>query len=164
MATAVGKHLHRLTRKAYETHGFAYADILTQWQSIVGDELARVCKPQSIRWPRGLQHQEKGRQKLGGTLTIVAAGASALELQHETPRILEKLNTYYGYGAVTTIKIVQGHVPLPDKENRPKLAPLNVDQKAILNTQLGDIEDEPLRTALKKLGTGVHGQTGKKQK
>ncbi|MGI9371046.1 MAG: DUF721 domain-containing protein [Hyphomicrobiales bacterium] len=164
MATAVGKHLRRLTRKAYESHGFAYAEILTQWTHIVGADLARVCRPQSIRWPKGFQNLEKGRQKLGGTLTILAAGASALELQHETPRILEKLNTYYGYGAITSIKIVQGHIELEDNGKTISSAPLSADKKATLNTQLGDIEDQPLRTALRKLGTGVHGRTGKKQK
>jgi len=155
MISAVGKHVGRLTRKIYQSHGFAYAEILTQWATIVGPEMAQVCKPKTIRWPRGMESKKNERHKLGGTLVIMAVGPCALELQHDTPRIIERLNTHYGYGAITSIKIVQGHLDFPEPvvpRTPPSLPPEREDQ---LQTRLDDVEDEDLKRALAKLGRGA---------
>lgn len=155
MISAVGKHIGRLTRKAYEVHGFAYAEILTQWNSIVGNELAEICTPVSIRWPRGFSNKTAGRRKLGGTLVISAAGPCAIELQHETPRIIERVNTFYGYGAITALKVIQGHHAQPKDPPRQKVGKLSPEGEAELSHELNCVEDERLRNALQKLGRGA---------
>jgi hypothetical protein len=164
MITAVGKHVGQLTRKIYQAHGFAYAEILTHWETIIGPELAQMCKPQSIRWPRGMEKQTIERRKLGGTLVIVAAGPCAIELQHDTPRIIERLNTHYGYGAITALKIVQGHFELPEPAI-PKTAPkLTREREEELQTRISEIEDKNLKIALTKLGRGAMSSRNKRAK
>jgi hypothetical protein len=77
-----------------------------------------------------------------------------VELQHATPTIIERVNTYYGYQAITDVKIVQG--PLPQRvrpvRRPPKLAP---EREAALVREVGVIEDESLRDALARLGRGA---------
>ncbi|MGI9481396.1 MAG: DUF721 domain-containing protein [Hyphomicrobiales bacterium] len=155
MIKAVGKHINRLTKKAYETHGFAYAEILTQWKSIVGAELAEICTPVSIRWPRGFSEKTTGRQKLGGTLIISTAGPCAIELQHESPRIIERINTFYGYGAITALKIIQGHHIQPPSSQIPKSGKLSPERETQLSQELEGVDDERLKEALQKLGRGA---------
>lgn len=155
MITAIGKHLQRLTQRAYQAHGFAYAEILTHWEAIVGPELARFCRPETIRWPRGQAAKSNERRRLGGTLVVKTDGPMAIEVQHEAPRIIERMNTFYGYEAVTNLKIVQGHVMQPADLGRPALRPLSKDQERDLQTKLDAVEDEELKQALERLGRGA---------
>ena len=156
MATAVGKHVDKLTRGAFSAHGFAYAQILTHWETIVGPELADVCRPTRLRWPKGQERIKDERRRLGGTLTVTVDGPAAIELQHTTPQIIERLNTFYGYQAVTEIRIVQGRVSNPQNLSRNKTVPrLSGSREAELETCLEGLEEERLRSALTRLGRGA---------
>jgi hypothetical protein len=88
-------------------------------------------------------------QKQGGTLVIRAAPGRALELQHEVPHLLDRINRYFGYGAVTAIKVVQSQT-LKAKPAAP--AP---DEPSIASPPLEGFEDEALRQALARLQAGI---------
>ena len=156
MATAVGKHVDKLTRGVFSAHGFAYAQILTHWETIVGPELADVCRPSRLRWPKGQERIKDERRRLGGTLTVMVEGPAAIELQHTTPQIIERLNTFYGYQAVTEIRIVQGRVSGPQAFGGHAAAPrLSRSREAELETRLNGLEEDNLRSALTRLGRGA---------
>lgn len=156
MATAIGKHVDRLTRGAFGAHGFAYAQILTHWETIVGPELADFCQPERLRWPPGQERIKHERRRLGGTLTVRVEGPAAIELQHESPNVIERLNTYYGYQAVTALKIIQGPLDRSgQKTSRGPLARLPEAQEDGLKQQVGHVEDDALREALTRLGRGA---------
>ena len=144
------KHFRHLTKAVFSRYGFAYADVLAQWSSIVGDELGRVSAPERIRWPRAGGADGEAR-KAGGTMILRVAEGRALELQHLVPKIIERINSFYGYEAVTAMKIVQGTVTPPPRE-APRL-PEVADQA--VTTQVSAIEDDGLRAALLRLGTAV---------
>lgn len=85
-------------RQAGEARGFAVARLLTHWPEIVGDEVARVCRPQKVSWSQG---------GFGGTLVILAEGAHAPLIQMQEARIRERVNACYGHAAIARIRIVQ---------------------------------------------------------
>ncbi len=104
--------------KALERYGFAYAEMIANWSAIVGDELAAVSTPERVRWPRSGEGRE-GRGR-GGTLVVAAEAGQAIELQHDSQRIIERINGYYGYEAITALKIRQTRVKRhPPPEPRP---------------------------------------------
>ena len=105
-AQHVGRLVPELLHKSQERFGFAYGGMLTQWNAIVGEDLAATTRPECIRWPR----RQTGDARIGGTLVIRVDGPSAIEVQHSTPAIVERINAFYGYDAVAGIKIVQGRV------------------------------------------------------
>jgi hypothetical protein len=144
------KHFRHVTKHAFSRYGFAYADVLAQWSAIVGDELGRVSTPERIRWPRAGGADGEGR-KAGGTMILRAAEGRALELQHLVQKIIERINSFYGYEAVTAVKIVQGTVAPPPRE-APSL-PEAADEA--VTAQVSAIEDDRLRAALLRLGTAV---------
>ena len=155
MANQIHKHFRAVTRKAFERYGFAYAEILSRWREIAGDEIAAFSAPERIRWPRtGADGTVPDRRKLGGTLVIRVTDGRAVELQHQTARIVDRVNTYYGYEAITGLKLVQG--PLP-RQDRPVSRPVDLDaeQEADLELSLARIDDEDLRRALARLGRGA---------
>ena len=93
-------------------------------------------------------------QKLGGTLVIRAEPGRSLDLQYQSHQIIERINQFYGYGAVTSVKVMQGHVtsskPPKNKENL-----LNSETEKALETSLESIADEKLKQALHRLGAGA---------
>ncbi len=59
----------------------------------------------------------------GGTLTLRATPSASLEVQHLKPRILERIQRYFGYPAITELKIEIGDRKKAAKPRRPLLAP-----------------------------------------
>ena len=107
--------------------------------------LGQYAAPLKIVFPFG--------ERTGGTLHIrVASGAMATQLQHLEPLVLQRINSHFGYGAVSRLHIVQG--PLPPRQ-RPKVpAPprLTPEQEGNLQRELSHVEDDELREALARLG------------
>ena len=150
------KHFRELTRSAFARYGFAQAELLARWPEIAGEELSRVSEPERIKWPRGAIDDAR---KTGGTLVVRAAPGRGLELQYEVPRIIERLNRFFGYGAISSIKIVQaGSWPATSP------APLTeLPQKRLFVQSVAAIEDDGLRAALERLGAGVASARGSPQ-
>jgi hypothetical protein len=150
------KHFRRLTKQVFARYGFAYGDVLSRWSAIVGDELGRVSVPERIRRPRPSGPAGHGR-KSGGTLVLRVAEGRALEFQHLGPRVMERINSYYGYEAVAALKIVQGTVASPSGV-RPQPGP-EMPNEAV-GERLETIEDDGLRAALMRLGAAVSRRDG----
>lgn len=143
----LSKHFREITRAAFARYGFAAADAVANWEAIVGAELAAVSAPERIRWPRNAVEEAR---KQGGTLVIRAAPGHALGLQYEASRIIARINSFFGYGAIGAIKVVQA-TQLP---NRPRArAPL--PEKPVCEQELEKVESGPLKTALERLGRSV---------
>ncbi len=141
------KHFRELTRAAFARHGFAQAELVGRWPEIVGEELSGVSEPERIKWPRGAAENAR---KTGGTLVIRAAPGRGLELQHESPRIMERINRFLGFGAIDTVKVVQA-ATWPQNQTATRSVPA----KKLCEQELAAIEDGPLKAALERLGSGV---------
>jgi hypothetical protein len=144
------KDFRALTRAAFARYGFAYADLLTQWPAIVGEAIAQWSEPERIKWPRAAADE----RKQGGTLVIRALPGRGLELQHETPRIIDRINAFYGYPAIAAVRIMQGR--LSRKNLPPRSAPeLDGPRAQALEARLDGVADPDLKEALRRLGKGV---------
>ena len=143
----LSKHFREITKAAFARAGFAQADVVANWEAIVGSELARVSAPERIRWPRGAGEEA---QKQGGTLIIRAEPGRALELQYEASRIVARINSFFGYGAIAGIKVMQGQARLPQSAKPPP-----VPEKPVCEQELASLEDSPLKAALERLGRSV---------
>ena len=139
----------KVTRTILGRRGFAEASIITEWATIVGDDLARSTQPEKLAFPKG--------ERVGGVLHIRAAGGGATELQHLEPQILERINRHFGYRAVGKLKLV--HLPLAKSKVAQKKGTNNAavehDAAQVEIRQLDEVEHTELRTALEKLGRAV---------
>ncbi|HAD87832.1 MAG TPA: DUF721 domain-containing protein [Rhodospirillaceae bacterium] len=145
---AVGKALGKLTAAAYGRRGFAEGDVIRHWPEIAGDLLARHTLPDRITFPRG--------QRTGGLLHLqVGTSAVATEVQHLEPLIVEKINAYFGYGAVKAIHIFQRPLPPRAAEETPPPARLSAAEQSSLERDLAAVTDPDLRDALEGLGKAV---------
>ncbi len=129
--------------------GFASADLIAAWPDIVGAKYAGCTRPQKIAWPRD---EEGGGD--GGVLHLTVDGPRAVLIQHELGQIIERINAFLGYAAITRVRIVQGPVA-GREERRPAVAPLDGAAEARLGAAVAGVEGDGLRAALDRLGRGV---------
>jgi hypothetical protein len=137
-----------ITAKAFSKFGFAHHEIARYWPEIVGEEIARFASPERIRWPR---HKGGRAQHEGGTLVIRVDGPRAIEIQHSTDRIIERVNGYYGYRAIAAIKLIQGPLDKRREASRPVQEPTNPASAPPIR----GIEDAGLKAALSRLGRNL---------
>jgi hypothetical protein len=143
----LGATVPKLTDKALRKRGFVESAIVRRWPSIVGEEIAGWCAPDRVAFPRD--------RRAGATLHVVVPGARALELQHLEPVLLERINTVFGYDAVTRVAIRQGPLPEPRTKSRPEPRPLDTGEQDWITEQVAEFSDQDLKNALQALGRAV---------
>ena len=141
---ALAATLAGVTAQALDKRGLGAGRLLTDWQAIVGDDLAERCLPQKIVFPRN--------QRNDGVLHLLADPAWAPEIQHLEPLIIERINSYFGYKAVTRLALRQGSLPRREKIRRRPPRALTAPEQAALGERIAPITDESLRMALEALG------------
>jgi hypothetical protein len=134
-------------RTAFRRFGFIQSSVVTRWPEIVGERHARVCMPESIRFPPG--------EKTGGILQLVVVPAHAPLISHVVPEIIERVNRFFGYSAVARVKLRQGEVKPPPAEKRPSAPPSLRPIPIELGDSLRDIGDPELRTVLESLARSL---------
>lgn len=141
-----------LAKKVLGKKGFVETDILTDWKHIVGEELASFVWPQSIDF-------RKGERNNGVLKVCVPSGAFALELQLREKSIIQKINTYFGYATVSSLRIIQNSTSM----NEQKSERVESEQKKVVSAQeeiyikelSSGIKNSALQTMLERLGICV---------
>jgi hypothetical protein len=93
-------------------------------------------------------------------LTLLADDRAALELQHQGPKLIEKINAYFGTAVISKIKVVAGDIPKPVAKRAAPRA-LQPDEEAALHTRVSGIADPELRAAFERLGRHALGERRK---
>jgi hypothetical protein len=136
---------------ALKRQGFASAEIIARWADIVGAEIAAHSEPAKINWPRTKEGDEA--QPEPATLVLRVEGPAAVEIQHLSAVILERVNRFFGWQAIGRIALRQA--PLRRREPPAPPPPPDPAEQARIAASLPDIEDESLRQALARLGAAV---------
>jgi hypothetical protein len=127
---------------AYAKQGFAGRELVTRWAEIIGPELSAHCEPLKLQWPRPVE----GQATEPATLVLRVEGPMALEIQHASDVILQRINRFFGWSAVGRLALRQRRRPAP--------APDAHEVEQVAQT-LSSIEDEELRAALARLGASI---------
>ncbi|WP_374384342.1 DUF721 domain-containing protein [Dongia sp.] len=147
--SALASNVPALTKLALGRKGFAEASLISEWTVIVGEDIARLCIPVKMRLPRPKKDEKPvgavPANVAGGTLTLRASPAAGLEVQHLKPRILERIQRYFGYPLINDIKIEIGERKKAAKPRRPLLAPMGPPD-------LSRVTDPDIKAALERLG------------
>ena len=143
LATLVPE-IRALTRQALGARGFSGADILENWEEIVGPDLSKGVKPEKLTF-------EKNNRSNGTLVVKTAGGAFAMLFEYQKRRVIERINAFFGYPAVAHIKMIQGALKLSaPKFNVQK--PLDTQKIQELNQKVALIDDENLRAATYNIG------------
>lgn len=151
-AKAVGSFVPKLAAKSFERYGFHSAEIMTAWPRVAGSEIAAFTAPERIKWPRGGGKPDGTGASGGATLVLRVEPARALDVEYRSAEIIDRINRYFGYRAVATLKLVQA--PLLQQGGsvqRSGAHSVDPDDPAPIEPAL----DEPVRTALEQLWSSI---------
>ncbi|HEY5308696.1 MAG TPA: DciA family protein [Casimicrobiaceae bacterium] len=133
----------------YAKQGFAARELVTRWSEIAGPKIAAHSEPLKMQWPRPVE----GQPQEPATLVLRVEGPMALEIQHASDVILQRVNRFLGWNAVGRLALRQA--PL-SRRNRPA-PPRAPDEKSVAEVAktLTSVEDDELRAALARLGASI---------
>ena len=134
---------------ALRAQGFASAEIIARWADIVGAEIAAHSEPLKINWPR--QGNEESPEP--ATLVLRVEGPAAIEIQHLSAVILERVNRFFGWRAIGRLALRQA--PLKRTASKTVPPPPDPAETARIAESLPQVEDEDLRQALARLGAAL---------
>lgn len=99
-ATPLGAEASLAGQTAFIRAGFADPTLVLRWGEIAGSETAALAQPVSLK-----------EGPSGGVLTLKAEPGAAVYLQHDSPALCARINSYLGRQAVTRLRFVQGALP-----------------------------------------------------
>jgi len=155
-ARPIGAYTAGALDASARARGFATTSLLSEWGTIVGVELAEFTMPDRVVWPKRRDEAHvsavpKGHRIEGAILVLRVEGPRAIEVQHHSGQILERVNAYFGYRAIAEMRILQA--PVARKAPRRHTAEPPIDPDALPHSS--SIEDGGLRAALLRLGTNT---------
>lgn len=95
---SLGAVLPLVTRSAYRHRNPATARLMTEWEAVVGPRIAAISAP---------------RKLFSGTLSIATTGPVAMELQHLSAELIQRINLHLGGTVVTRVRFIQDYAPSP---------------------------------------------------
>ena len=101
LRTVNKKFLYKFGKLDYTIHA--------KWSDIVGNFFVNHSEPQKITSVANSTNDD-GERIYNRYLHVNVSPAAALEFQHFQDKIIEKINSYFGYKAIKGIKIHQHHV------------------------------------------------------
>lgn len=134
---------------AFKKQGFASRELVTRWSEIVGADIATYAEPLKIQWQRPIE----GQPEIPATLILRVEGPRALEIQHSSTVILERVNRFFGWSAVGKIALRQAPLSRPARRKTKK--PPSEAAIAEQARELDTVDDDNLRTALARLGASI---------
>jgi hypothetical protein len=134
--------------ETFKRQGFASTELVTRWAEIVGPEIAAHAEPIKLQWPRATD----GEPTEPATLVLRVEGPAAIEIQHQSNIVLERINRFFGWQAVGRLALRQA----PLKRRAPPVRPpVDAEAAADIAATLTDVNDDELRMALGRLGAAV---------
>jgi hypothetical protein len=151
----------------FRRQGFASAELVTRWSEIAGAEIAAHSEPIKIQWPRAATALSSSKSEFAkadggaergqppGTLVLRVEGPAAIEIQHLTHVICERVNRFLGWRAVERIALRQAPLRRRARPAAPAAPAADAAEAARLAAAMPQIADDDLRAALARLGAAV---------
>ena len=141
--TRIGLYTQRIVKPVFKARGLMEGKIITHWNQIVGEKFSRLALAESITFPRG--------KKTEGTLHLSVTSSGGMLLHYAQDLILEQVNTFFGYKALSKLRMTHGFVPPIEVAPKTPVS-LSEGDKEWIESQTEGISDPELKECLDKLG------------
>ena len=119
-ARPIGAFAGRMLDPIARARGFATTALFSEWRNNRRRGVGKFTLPHKIAWPR--RREEPGGRNgaavslSGGWRDLGAEGGGprAIEVQHRSEQILERVNRYFGYRAIAELRFLQAPVARKD--------------------------------------------------
>ncbi len=151
-AQPVADFVSELLNPVIERRAGMTTDLIGQWEEIAGPRHAACSRPEKLRWPRQASEDDPFEP---ATLVVACDGGHAVFLQHDGAVIIGRINTYFGFSAVSRLQLVQKPVARQETRERPRTTRSLEADGGKIETILSDVDDPKLKAALEKMARGV---------
>ena len=83
-------------KKILNKKGYTYSEILNKWHYLVGNKISKVSYPKIFKI---------GGKNAPGTLIIKVQRGNEIDIEFSKNIIMEKINSYFGYKILDSIKL-----------------------------------------------------------
>ena len=92
-------------KKILKKRGFAELELLKNWGNIVPKKYVSLIYPIKIK---------ANSQKEGARLVLKVDPSIAFAVEHEKEKIIQKINSFFGYQAILKLELIQEKIQLQD--------------------------------------------------
>ena len=135
----IGNSLPKIVDKNIKEKNFIEVSLIKKWREIIGEDIAKFCWPIKIIF--------SNIKNSNGVIFLKTKRGRSMEIEFKNEEIIEKLNQYFGYNAISKISVVQDFdIKDAYKKNKKREKNKNTQSKIINKVKKGDV-----KMALKKL-------------
>ena len=157
----IGDTIKKINRDFTSKHGRMEFIIQSKWSEIAGSYFLEFSEPRNISKIRDYEN-DLGETVYKNYLIVSVAPAAAIEFQHFKDKILEKINSFFGYKAIMDLRIQQNYIRknmyMSDKSNNRELTD---QEKTIISDKVGNLSNKELKESLIDLGKNITSEEGK---
>ena len=137
----IGDTLPKILKTKLKKANFVEISVIKNWKEIVGDDIAKNCWPIKIFFSDG--------NNSNGKIAIKVKRGWSLEIEYKNQEIIEKLNQYFGYKAISKINIIQNFEEYTVESKKNKIEKKITKKKFF--KEITNIKQPKLQKALLKL-------------
>ena len=133
-SSTIPRGLKKILRKG----GYNFSSIVDNWTKIIGKDISSKCYPLKIK---------NNKEFDNGVVFLNVLHGKELEIEYEKKNIMDKINSFFGYEIIKSIKlkIVRAKEKMKDKKEI-----LN-NSNSKLKSKLKQVKDPKLKKTLDKL-------------
>lgn len=150
--TALAAHISPVVGQTLASRGLSESSLVSHWPEIVGLDIARFARFDRLNWPPRGAKTDPEAARAPATLILRIDGAFAIEAQHLSHLIVERVNAHLGWRCIAKVAFRQG--PLPEAPKRRRVAPPSAEAMAEARAA-AKMDDPELREAVARLGARV---------
>ena len=150
--TALAAHISPVVGQTLASRGLSESSLVSHWPEIVGLDIARFARFDRLNWPPRGAKTDPEAPRAPATLILRIDGAFAIEAQHLSHLIVERVNAHLGWRCIAKVAFRQGPLPEPPKPRR--VAPPSAEAMAEARAA-AKMDDPELREAVARLGARV---------
>jgi len=156
----IGDSLNNVKKDFSNKFGKIEYIIVSKWPKIVGSFFADHSEPEKIsRFSE--RDNDMGGKIYNHTLHVNVSSVAAVEFQHYKDKIIEKINVYFGYEAISGLKIKQNFIRNKKHSTNGKKDEKITINKAEIKKATSKIKNKNLENSVVKLGISITNEEDK---
>ena len=153
---SIGDTVKKINRNFTSKFGKIEFIIHSNWSKIVGSYFSNYTEPKNItRIPD--YENDLGVTIYKNYLKVGVTPAVALEFQHFKSTIIEKINSYFGYKAITDLRIQQNYLSINNelKPSQNRHQPISEMEHKVIIDKVKPVGHDGLKNSLIDLGINI---------
>ena len=153
----IGETLSRVNKSYSSKFGKIEFLILSKWSQIVGSFFADHSEPDKISRITD-DFNEFDEPIFKNFLHVRVSPAAAVEFQHYKDTIIEKINSFFGYKAITDLRLQQNFIPEKKINSISNTYEVEIteNEKELIKKDIDDIQDKELEKSIVNLGASIN--------